>query len=69
MNKLINLLQTLILAFITALTAYFYGRKTVENERTKTENQKLKTGVNAVMRGDYSPNALRDRMRAENDHK
>lgn len=63
LEKLINALKEICTAVVLAAAAYFYGKETTGNARLKRENQKLKKGLNAVLRGDYSPDAVRERMR------
>lgn len=66
-TKLKDLLNKAFTALILAMMAYFYGKKEAERERIEKENAKLKKGLNAAMRGDYSADAVRERMR-ENQH-
>ena len=63
LDKLINLLERICEALAVGLLGYFYGKEKAENEQCKADNGKLKKGLDAAVRGDYSPDAVRDRMR------
>lgn len=67
LEKLINLFKDFCAAFAMALAAYFYGKETAENEQKETEAEKLKAGLTAAMHGDYSADAVRERMQQNDD--
>lgn len=63
LDKAISLLKDLLTALAAFVIGYTKGKKDVTHANTQAENQKLADGLNAALSGDYSPDAVRDRMR------
>lgn len=66
MQTLITQIKELLLHILSYLAGLAKGREDVKYEITVQEKERLEAGLDVALNGDYSPDAVRERMRDTN---